>query len=224
MAGAYPTATLTIDIISDVVCPWCFVGKRRLEQALADLPHICPSIRWRPFQLDATIPVAGVDRTLYLQQKFGSAERVEAIQRRLLECGAAAGVAFRFDRIIRSPNTLDAHRLIRWADAAGVQSAIVERLFELYFVAGSDIGDRQLLCATAAEQGMARAVVERLFAEGADIAAVKEEIALAQRLGVTGVPTFIFAGRHVVSGAQSASALAAAMRQAAETSQTDAAG
>jgi predicted DsbA family dithiol-disulfide isomerase len=108
-------AAVTIDVISDVVCPWCFIGKRRLEQALAELPQIQATITWRPFQLDPTIPPAGLDRTVYLQNKFGSAERLDAIHQRLVAAGAAEGVPFRFDRITRSPNTLDAHRLIQSA-------------------------------------------------------------------------------------------------------------
>jgi predicted DsbA family dithiol-disulfide isomerase len=210
---------VTIDIISDVVCPWCYIGKRRLERALAELPQIRPLIHWRPFQLDPTIPLAGLDRTEYLRNKFGSLERVQAIQQRLIDSGLGEGVAFQFERISRSPNTLDAHRLIRWAYGAGVQNAVVERLFELYFIAGSDIGDRGLLCAVAQENGMQGAVVAKLLDDGADQAAVSAEIAAAQQLGVTGVPTFIFAGRLAVSGAQSVSALASAARHAAASAE-----
>jgi predicted DsbA family dithiol-disulfide isomerase len=209
-------AAVTIDVISDVVCPWCFIGKRRLEQALAELPQIQATITWRPFQLDPTIPPAGLDRTVYLQNKFGSAERLDAIHQRLVAAGAAEGVPFRFDRITRSPNTLDAHRLIRWAQTIGVQNAVVERLFQCYFVDGCDIGDRTRLSAIAAECGMDGALVSRLLGEDADRGTVTKEIDLARHLGVTGVPTFIFAGRHALAGAQAPPALIAAIQAAAD--------
>ncbi len=208
---------ISIDVISDVVCPWCFIGKRRLEQALADLPHMPATITWRPFQLDPTIPVGGLDRAVYLQNKFGAMERVEAIHERLVAAGSAAGVPFQFEKIKRSPNTMDAHRLIRWGQTMGVQNAVVEQLFRRYFVDGSDIGDRQVLCSIAQESGLDGALAGRLLDEGADRDTVAQEIDLARQLGITGVPTFIFAGRYAVSGAQPATALVAAIRQAAQS-------
>jgi predicted DsbA family dithiol-disulfide isomerase len=208
---------ITIDIVSDAVCPWCFIGKRRLEQALATLPQMQAAITWRPFQLDPTIPVGGLDRGLYLQNKFGSVERVEAIHQRLAAAGSAEGVPFHFDKIKRSPNTLDAHRLIRWSQTMGVQNAVVEQLFHRYFVDGCDIGDRQVLCGIAEQSGLDAALVGRLLDEGADHGAVVAEIDAARQLGISGVPTFIFAGRYAVSGAQPAPALAAAISQAVES-------
>jgi predicted DsbA family dithiol-disulfide isomerase len=210
---------MSIDIISDVVCPWCFIGKRRLERALAELPQMRAMITWRPFQLDPTIPVGGLDRALYLKNKFGSMARVEAIHQRLIAAGSAEGVPFQFDKIKRSPNTIDAHRLIRWGRTIGLQNAVVEQLFHRYFVDGFDIGDRKVLCAIAADSGLDGALVGRLLDEGADCSAVAEEIALARQLGVTGVPTFILAGRYAVSGAQPATALVAAIRRAADSTE-----
>jgi predicted DsbA family dithiol-disulfide isomerase len=213
---------ITIDIVSDVVCPWCYIGKRRLEQALAMVP-VKPVIRWRPFQLDPTIPETGLDRAAYLERKFGSAAQVAALHLRLVEAGMIEGIRFRFEQIRRSPNTLDAHRLIRWSHSLNLQDALVERLFDRYFVEGGDIGDRSVLIQIAQESGMAGTVVAQLFAEGADISTVQEEIATARRLGIVGVPTFIFGGRHAISGAQSKTVIAAAIRRAQETGSGDSA-
>jgi predicted DsbA family dithiol-disulfide isomerase len=213
---------VTIDIVADVVCPWCYIGKRRLEQALALLP-VEPVIRWRPFQLDPTIPQTGLDRAAYLERKFGSAARVAALHQQLFEVGEGEGIRFSFARINRSPNTLDAHRLIRWSHSLDCQNAVVERLFEHYFVEGGDVGDRAVLLQIAQDSGMAAEVVARLFAEGADIGAVQHEIATARRLGIVGVPTFIFAGRHALSGAQSKTVIAAAIRRAQESGSIDSA-
>jgi predicted DsbA family dithiol-disulfide isomerase len=211
---------VTIDIVADVVCPWCYIGKRRLEQALAMVP-VEPVICWRPFQLDPTIPGKGVDRAAYLERKFGSAASVAALHERLVAVGVADGIRFCFERIRRSPNTIDAHRLIRWSHSLDRQDAVVERLFEHYFVGGDDIGDRTVLIQIAQESGMAAEVVARLFAEGADISAVQQEIATARSLGIVGVPTFIFAGRHALSGAHSKTVIAASIRQAQESGSND---
>jgi predicted DsbA family dithiol-disulfide isomerase len=204
---------LAIDVVSDVVCPWCFLGKRRLARALANEGEAIP-VRWRPYQLDPTIPPGGTDRKLYLRNKFGEGGRLEEIHARLAALGAEEGVAFAFDKIERSPNTLDAHRLIRWASVSGAQDAVVERLFSLYFEQGRDIGDRALLIETARECGMDEEVVIKLLEDGADENEVREEIEQAQRLGVTGVPFFIFASRFGVPGAQSPDVLSAALERA----------
>jgi predicted DsbA family dithiol-disulfide isomerase len=204
---------LTIDIVSDVVCPWCYIGKRNLEAALAAGPVGDTEIRWRPYQLDATIPAEGIARRTYLERKFGT--RVDEIYARVAAAGREAGIDFAFDRIERSPNTLDAHRLIRWAQSAGRQNDIVEELFRSFFIEGRDIGDHTVLTETAVAAGMDAEVVRRLLAEDADKESVREEIATAQRLGVTGVPFFIFAGRFGLPGAQPAEILANAMSKAA---------
>ena len=209
-------APLTIDIVSDVVCPWCYIGKRNLEAALASLPANGVAVQWRPYQLDPTIPAEGIARRVYLERKFGA--RVDEIYTRVAAAGREAGISFAFDRIERSPNTLDAHRLIRWSQSAGKQDEIVERLFRDFFLEGRDIGDRAVLIEAASDAGMEDAVVERLLAGDADKDSVRKEIATAQRLGVTGVPFFIFAGRFGLPGAQPAEVLSDAIRKAADKS------
>ncbi|MGA8603184.1 MAG: DsbA family oxidoreductase, partial [Beijerinckiaceae bacterium] len=157
---------LTIDIVSDVVCPWCYIGKRNLEAALAELPRDDIEIRWRPYQLDPTIPPEGIARRAYLERKFG--ERVDEIYTRVAAAGRDAGIDFAFDRIERSPNTLDAHRLIRWSQSVGKQVELVERLFRDFFVEGRDVGDRAVLIEAAGAVGMELDVVKRLLAGNAD--------------------------------------------------------
>jgi predicted DsbA family dithiol-disulfide isomerase len=204
---------LTIDVVSDVVCPWCYLGEKRLEAALVEEsgPVV---VRWRPYQLDPTIPQGGVDRGEYMAKKFGKSGRLQSIHDNISRLGAEVGVPFAFNKIERSPNTLDAHRLIRWSASAGVQERVVDRLFEAYFVEGRDIGDRAVLIEIAAECGLDAKLVERLLTEGADAELVRQEIEQAQAMGVSGVPFFIFAGRIGVPGAQEASVLRQAMTQA----------
>lgn len=191
---------IAIDIVSDAVCPWCFIGKRNLEAALAGMPDVTAEIHWRPYQLDATIPPEGLDRRAYLERKFGP--RVGEIYGRVTEAGAAAGIPFAFEAIARSPNTLDAHRLIRWSWSAGAQDAVVERLFNDFFIAGKDIGDRAVLIDAATACGMDGEVVAKLLDSESDKEEVRGEIASAQDLGVTGVPFFILDGRFALPGAQ----------------------
>lgn len=204
---------LAIDVISDVVCPWCFLGKRKLDAAMADVPQLAFEVSWRPFQLDPTIPPEGIDRHEYLARKFGP-EKIAAIHARLEEAGAEAGIAFAFDKIKRSPNTLDAHRLIRWSHAKQKQDMVVDRLFSLYFIEGEDIGDRDVLVRVAEGADLDGDLVRRLFAEGVDVGPVREEIATAARMGVSGVPFFIFANKYAVSGAQPVEALKGAIWKA----------
>jgi predicted DsbA family dithiol-disulfide isomerase len=205
--------TLTIDVVSDVVCPWCYLGEKRLEAALAE-ESTSVAVRWRPYQLDPTIPQGGLDRAEYMERKFGRDGRLKSIHDHLVRLGAEVGIPFAFDKIERAPNTLDAHRLIRWAASAGAQREVVDRLFRAYFVEGRDIGDHAALLEIAVASGLDAAVVARLLAEGADAEAVKREIADAQAIGVTGVPFFIFAGRIGVAGAQDVPFLRRAMAQA----------
>ena len=207
--------TLQIDVVSDAVCPWCYIGKRHLEAALAELPDVAATIHWRPYQLDPTIPPGGLDRRAYMARKFGE-DRLPHIHARLTEAGRAAGLDLAFDRIKRSPNTLDAHRLIRWAWSAGRQDAVVEALFRAFFIDGEDISDREILAARAADAGMDREIVSRLLNEDADVDAVRDEIEKARTLGVTGVPFFILGGRLGVSGAQPPEVLARAIAKALE--------
>jgi predicted DsbA family dithiol-disulfide isomerase len=207
-------AVVTIDVVSDVMCPWCYIGKRRLEAAVATLPEVALDVQWRPFQLDATIPPEGMDRRMYLERKFGGAEAAERVYAPVRAAGEAEAIPFAFDRIRRSPNTINAHRLIRWAGQAGLQEEMVERLFRLYFIEGGDLTDVSVLAKAAAEAGMELEVAERLLASEADVAEVRADIEAAQNMGITGVPTFIVGGRYAVVGAQPADVLADAIAKA----------
>ncbi len=205
---------LALDIISDTICPWCYIGKRRLEQALAWRPEVETDIRWRPFQLDSTIPPEGVDRGSYLEKKFGSPEAARALYARIEEAGKQEDIPFAFDLIERTPNSLDSHRLIRWAATAGLQDEVVERLFQLYFLEGEDIGEAEVLLGAAAEVGLDSELVEELLAGSSDIDLVEKEISLAQEIGVTGVPCFIFANSFALMGAQPPETLVEAVDRA----------
>jgi predicted DsbA family dithiol-disulfide isomerase len=205
------TETLTIDVVSDVVCPWCYLGKRRLENALTLVPDVKVEVRWRPFQLDPTIPPDGIDRRVYIERKFGIAGTVTPMHERLAEMGVGEGIDFHFERIKRSPNTIDAHRLIRWAGAEH-EEATVERLFRAYFIEGLDIGDPAVLAALAGEIGLDRATVEKRLATDEDRTIVEQEVAEANRIGVTGVPCFIVGGRYAVVGAQAPETIAEAIQ------------
>lgn len=205
---------ITIDIVSDVVCPWCFIGKRRVEAALAARPDLDATVNWRPYQLDHTIPREGIDRDVYLNRKFGGPDRVQAIFDRVREAGKADDIAFRFDLIRRSPNTLDAHRVIRWAAEAGVQGEVKERLMRGYFLEGADLSDLDTLARLAGEAGMVVSQVREWLATDEDREAVQAEVAHAQRIGVTGVPFFILENRIGVSGAQPSDILSKAFDQA----------
>ena len=156
---------LTIDVVSDVVCPWCYLGEKRLEAALAEEPSPI-TVRWRPYQLDPTIPEGGLDRAEYMARKFGADGRLKTVHDNLARLGAEIGLDFAFDRIKRAPNTLDAHRLVRWAASANVQRDVVDRLFRAYFTEGRDIGDRAVLLDIAAECGMDASIVDKLLVEG----------------------------------------------------------
>jgi predicted DsbA family dithiol-disulfide isomerase len=209
--------SLSIDVVSDVVCPWCYLGEKRLEAAVADLDGIDVHIRWRPFQLDPTIPPQGKDRTEYMRAKFGDMERLRESHERLSSLGAAEGISFDFDAIKVAPNTLDAHRVIRWAGSASeaVQNRVVGELFSRYFERGQDTGDRTVLIEAARAAGMDTAIVETLLATDADADAVRAEIATAARMGITGVPCFLLESKYAVMGAQETAALADAIRQVA---------
>jgi predicted DsbA family dithiol-disulfide isomerase len=205
---------LVVDVISDVVCPWCFLGKKRLEKAvsMADAPI---TVHWRPFQLDATIPPEGMDRQVYMERKFGKGDRIKKAHEHLIELGTEVGIPFAFDKIKVSPNTLDAHRLIRWAAEPALQEKIVEALFHAYFVDGRDIGDREILADIAAAAGMDRQTIATRLADDEDRAEIQADIRSAQQIGVTGVPTFIVANRYGLVGAQPAEELARAFAQVA---------
>lgn len=211
---------IAIDVVSDVVCPWCFIGKRRLDKAVAaaDVPV---AIRWRPYQLDPTIPHGGKSRREYMAAKFGSAERIKEIQARIEAAGVSERIPFAFDRIAVSPNTLDAHRVIRWAGEAGISDVVVEGLFEAYFLQGRDIGNPAVLAEIAAAAGMDSDAVAARLASDEDRSAVQNEVQAAQRMGVTGVPTFILVGRYAVVGAQPSQDIAAMLRSISDHQRRD---
>ena len=210
--------SITIDVVSDVVCPWCFIGQKRLDKAIAAASDIDVHVRWRPFQLDPTIPPQGMDRREYMLGKFGSEERIRQIHARIEPLGETEGISFAFGAIKVAPNTLDAHRVIRWAGAAGedVQNRLVRRLFQLNFEEGADLGDYAVLVEAAREAGMDASVVETLLPTDADVEAVRNEIATASRMGITGVPCFLLEGKYAVMGAQDVNTLTDAIRQIAQ--------
>ncbi len=213
---------IEIDVISDVMCPWCYIGKRRLEKALAMVPDVPVDIRWRPFQLDHTIPETGMDRKEYLRKKFGSDEQAAQVYGPVRAAGKDEEIPFEFDKITVSPNTLNAHRIIRWAMAEGVQNAVVERLFQLYFVEGANLTDKTVLADAAVEAGLERPVVERLLESDADLEETKAEISQAQQMGVTGVPAFIIGNRYAVMGAREPEAIAQAISEVVKERSTPA--
>jgi predicted DsbA family dithiol-disulfide isomerase len=207
--------SLRIDVVSDVVCPWCYLGKRRLEHAVALVPEVAVSVHWRPYQLDPSVPPEGMSREDYIVGKFGNLAALNEAHQRLTDYGRAEGVDYHFERITRSANTINAHRVVRWASAEGRQEPMVERLFAAYFGEGRDIGEIAVLADIAGEVGLDRTIIAARLGGDDDRAAVAAEIADAYRIGVTGVPTFILAERYGVVGAQSAETLAGAIRQAA---------
>lgn len=216
-AGA-AAEVLTIDVISDVMCPWCYIGKRRLQAAVAALGDAIPlDIRWRPYQLDPTLPKEGKDRRQYLEEKFGGAEGARQAYENVRNAGRDVEIPFDFDAIAVSANTLDAHRLIRWAGSQGtdVQARMVEILFRAYFVEGKNIGDDAVLIDAAREGGLDPHIVRTLLEQGADKDKVEEEIAMARRMGVTGVPCFILGEKYALIGAQPSETIEQAIRQVA---------
>jgi predicted DsbA family dithiol-disulfide isomerase len=203
---------IEIDVISDVICPWCFLGKRRLDKALALIDDIAVEVNWRPFFLDPTIPKEGISRLDYMMGKFG-AERLKTIHDPLIAAGKEDGVPYEFNKITRTPNTLDAHRLIRWSHPLGKQSDVAERLFMAYWNAGLDVGDHAVLVQIAGDAGMDKTEVAQKLENGTDVDAVSDEVGHAARMGVNGVPCFILGRKQGLMGAQPAEALADAIRK-----------
>lgn len=206
---------LKVDVVSDVMCPWCFIGKRRLEKALDLAKDVDVAVEWHPFQLDPTLPAQGKDRQLYLSEKFGGPERAAEIYARIEAAGEAEAIPFDFGAIEKSPNTLDAHRVIRWAGVEGRQDGVVEALFRAFFEEGADLTDHAVLVKAAQDGGLDGEMVRRLLASDADLAETEAAVVHAQAIGVQGVPTFILDGKYAISGAQPADVLANAMRQVA---------
>ena len=192
---------ITLDIISDPICPWCYIGKTHLDAAIQRVGSQPFDIMWRPFQLNPTMPPEGMDRRAYLEAKFGK-DNASQFYGQIEKAALDVGLNVRFDLMKRTPNTFDAHRLIRWARSTGQQSLLVHSLFVRYFEKGEDISDRDLLLDAAVAIGMDRDVVADLFERDADRALIEEEEASAREMGVGSVPTFIVANKHVVTGAQ----------------------
>lgn len=193
---------MLLEIFADTVCPWCYIGKRRLIRALAERPQPDLVVRWRAFQLNPGMPMVGIDRAQYMTAKFGSLERAQRVFEGVARVGRHEGIDFRFDRITRTPNTLRSHRLIQAASRIGRESALMDRLYSAYFIEGADIGDAAALIRYAEEIGLpletAQAAVEGL----PEIDMALNEDFQSRRLGITGVPYFIFNGRFGLSGAQ----------------------
>jgi predicted DsbA family dithiol-disulfide isomerase len=193
---------MQIDVVSDTVCPWCFIGKRKLGRALLLRPDISFDVHWRAFRLDPTIPREGVDRKAYMKAKFGDSPRTAAMGDALRQAGDGEDIAFAFDKIERRPDTLDSHRLIRWSSSTGKQNDVVEKLFSAYFEEGRDIGDTKVLVSVAADAGMDSELIAQLLSTDDDREVIEREDMLAHRMGISGVPTFIFDNKFAISGAQ----------------------
>jgi predicted DsbA family dithiol-disulfide isomerase len=206
-----------IDVVSDVVCPWCFIGKHRLEAALKLKPDIPVEVHWRPYFLNDWIPRGGISRTDYLTTKFGSPERYKGIAQRVSAAAAAEGLVYATDKIKSQPNTLDCHRLIRWAEAIGKAAEMKQKLMDFYFTQGADLTNPEILVKAAAEIGLDIDKVRADLRTDKDVAAVEQEALSAKEAGIEGVPYFIFDGKFAVSGAQAPEYLADAIERAANT-------
>jgi predicted DsbA family dithiol-disulfide isomerase len=207
---------MRIDIYSDTVCPWCYLGKRRFDVAVAARPHFEPRVTWRPFELNPDIPAEGVDRAAYLAARVGDPERVSAVHAELKRQGEASGIEFQFDLIRRMPNTRRSHLLIAHAARSGLQAAVKDRIMRAYFEEGCDIGDTEELVRLAVDVGLA----ERAARSALVLRSGQDGVIAAERhagvLGITGVPTYVFDGQYTVSGAQDVGTLARIFDQVTE--------
>ncbi|MFZ0070528.1 MAG: DsbA family oxidoreductase [Xanthobacteraceae bacterium] len=208
------TSPLTIDVFSDVVCPWCFIGKRRLEKAIALRPDMPVEVRYRPYFLNPWVPREGMSRVDYLTTKFGSPERYEKIALRVAQAAANEGLTYNIGALARQPNTLDCHRLILWAGSIGKAAQVKQRLMEIYFSEGGDLSDRDVLAQAASDCGLDPVEVRNLLASDADVAAVERAAKSAQEAGIDGVPFYVFGNVLAVSGAQAPDYLAGAIERA----------
>jgi predicted DsbA family dithiol-disulfide isomerase len=216
MTATNPAAkSLTVDVVSDVVCPWCYIGKRRLETALAEVKDVNVEVRWHPFFLNPWVPREGISREQYLTTKFGSVEAYDKIATRVVDAAASEGLEYHPGRVKRQPNTLDCHRLIHWAEDSGKSAAVKQRLMELYFRDGGDLTDREVLVQAAADCGLDADSVRQRLGTDEDVDLVSQQAQSAAQAGVNGVPTFILGNKYGISGAQPADQLAAAIRQVA---------
>jgi predicted DsbA family dithiol-disulfide isomerase len=207
-----------IDVISDAICPWCYIGKRHLERALAllDKQGLHFTVAWHPFQLNPDMPREGVERAQYRLAKFGSAERSRQLDERITETACTVGLEFHLDRLTRTPNTLDAHRLIRLAGQHGVQDGVVEALFEGYFCDGGDVGNAEVLTRLGVEGGLERDDITTMLASDAGLKEVAAADRMARNAGIQGVPSFALQGHVLFSGAVPADEMAQAFRRAWE--------
>jgi predicted DsbA family dithiol-disulfide isomerase len=207
---------LKIDIVSDVVCPWCYIGKRRIEEALALVPDVPVDVHFRPYFLNPWVPREGISREEYLTTKFGSVEAYKGMAGRVVAAAKVEGLVYRPDLVQRQPNTTDCHRLIHWAEAIGKAAEMKQRLMELYFRDGGDLTDTEVLVKAAADIGLEADDVRRRLATDEDVALVSGQAQEAADKGVSGVPTYVFAQKYAVSGAQAPELLARAIRQVSE--------
>ncbi len=205
-----------IDVVSDVVCPWCFIGKHRLEKALALKPDVAVEVHYRPYFLNDWIPREGIARSDYLTTKFGSVERYSGIAQRVTAAAAEEGLVYDAAKMKRQPNTLDCHRLIRWADGIGKAAEMKQRLMDLYFTEGADLTNHAVLVQAAADVGLSAEDVRAALASDRDVAEIEREAQSAKEAGIEGVPCFIFGGKFAVSGAQAPEYLAEAIERIAQ--------
>ena len=204
---------LKIDIVSDVVCPWCYIGKKRIEDALALADDVPVEVNWRPFVLNSWVPREGISRDEYLTAKFGSPEAYKGIAGRVVAAAGEEGLSYHPELVKRQPNTIDCHRLIHWAEASGKAAAMKQRLMELYFRDGGDLTDVNVLVQAAADVGLDADDVRRRLATDEDVALISGQAQEASEKGISGVPTYVFGQKYAVSGAQPAEMLARAIRQ-----------
>src|SRR5450755_1329143 len=208
-----PLKPVVIDIVSDVVCPWCYIGKRRIENALALAPDVPVVVHWRPFFLNDWVPREGISREEYLTTKFGSVEAYKGIAGRVVVAASEEGLVYRPDLVKRQPNTIDCHRLIHWAEAQGKAAAMKQRLMELYFRDGGDLTDIDVLVQAAADCGLDADDVRRRLATDEDVERISAQAQEAADKGVSGVPTYVFAEKYAAYGAQPPDQLARAISQ-----------
>jgi predicted DsbA family dithiol-disulfide isomerase len=204
---------LKIDIVSDVVCPWCYIGKKRIEDALALATDVPVEVTWRPFFLNSWVPREGISRDEYLTAKFGSPEAYKGIAGRVVAAAGEEGLSYHPELVKRQPNTIDCHRLIHWADAKGKAAEMKQRLMELYFRDGGDLTDVNVLVQAAADVGLDAEDVRQRLATDEDVERISGWAQEASDKGISGVPTYVFAQKYAVSGAQPADLLARAIRQ-----------
>jgi predicted DsbA family dithiol-disulfide isomerase len=208
-----------IEVVSDVVCPWCFIGKHRLEKAIALRPGVAVEVHYRPYFLNDWIPREGISREQYLTTKFGSVERYKGIAQRVGAAAKEEGLVYASDKMKRQPNTLDSHRLIRWADAIGRSAEMKQKLMDLYFTQGADLTDHYTLVKAATDVGLDANKVNADLESDKDVAEIEQQALSAKEAGIEGVPCFIFGGKFAVSGAQSPEYLADAIDRMAQDGQ-----